>query len=274
MEISIIGSGIMGKGIAIEFLKFGYKVNLISTIRETDLNEIYQEVLKIFEKQKILELDLLKKLKLSHNLKLINNSSLIIEAIVEDLSLKKSVMVKSFKLVKKDAIFATNSSSLTAQQIFGNTEFGKRAISLHFFNPVHKMELVEISTSENVDEDVIELILALIKSIRKTPVFVKNYPGLIVNRLLMPMISDAIQMYESGVATKEDIDTSIKLGLKHPMGPLELSDFIGNDIVLNILKNFKKTNKKIEIPRLLEEMVLDKKLGRKTKVGFYNYLSN
>lgn len=272
MEVTIIGTGVMGKGIAIELLKYGFKVNLVSTLRKFNSTIIFEEIIYLIQKQKFFQTDITNRLNITQSLECIKDSKLIIEAISEDLNLKRDLVSKIIKFLQNDAIIATNSSSLTSIQIFKDLNIINRAINLHFFNPVHKIELVEISIPDYVDSDIKLFILEFLKIIKKTPVFINNYPGMIVNKLLVPMIGNAISLYESGAATKEDTDTAIKLGLKHPMGPLELSDFIGNDIVLKILYNLREHETEIVIPKTLIEMVSENKLGRKTKLGFYNYL--
>jgi 3-hydroxybutyryl-CoA dehydrogenase len=196
---------------------------------------------------------------------------LIIEAAIEKMSVKKELFTKLDLLCNKDTIFATNTSSLSIYDM--NEGINRPIIGLHFFNPVPMMKLVEIVTTELNTQTSIEQMKELVTSLGKTPVISKDHPGFVVNRILIPMINEAIGVFASGTASAEDIDTAMKLGANHPIGPLALADLIGLDVCLAILEVLHHQTKddKYRPHDLLNKMVAEGKLGRKTAIGFYEY---
>lgn len=276
-EISIIGYGTMGKGIAQLIAFKGYKINIIGY----DFKKLKKALIDIDENLNLL----VEKKKISPNEKnrTINNlhpylgkenckkSQLIIEAIPEDLKLKKKTF-RELDSINKEGIIASNTSSLSINEIANACKNKKRIIGMHFFNPVYMLPLVEIIKTKYTSNETIKEALVFLDKIDKKPIVVKDSPGFIVNRLLIPMINESIWLLNNKIAVKEDIDKAMKLGANHPMGPLELADYIGLDIVLDIMKSLNKNiGGKYKPCPLLREMVKKNKLGRKTKEGFYKY---
>jgi 3-hydroxybutyryl-CoA dehydrogenase len=197
----------------------------------------------------------------------------IIEAIAEDITLKKEVFKDLTKVCKPSAILSTNSSSLSIDDLAGMTDRPDKCIGMHFFNPVHRMDLVEVVIGSATAEQTKSAIIDLVVKLNKKPIVVKDSPGYVVNRLLLPQINEAMYVLEEGIATKEDIESAVKLGLNHPMGPFELADFIGLDICLSILNvlSTKFDNPKYQPSQILKTMVAEGKLGFKSGQGFYSY---
>ena len=210
---------------------------------------------------------------LTQDLSDLTGTELVIESITENLEAKSVFLKKLNDHISPDVIIATNTSSLSISELSRNCNFPSNFIGLHFFNPIASMKLVEITTHANSSEKVLGDIKLLCSQIDKTPIITNDSPGFIVNRIIMPTINDAIKLLEEEVATREDIDKAMKLGLGHPMGPLALADLIGLDVVLIILKNlFSQTqDSRYLANNLLITMVKDGKLGRKVGVGFYDY---
>ena len=198
----------------------------------------------------------------------------LLEAVSENLKIKQAVFSKLDLLCDEHTVFATNTSSLPIQMI--SLGLSRPLVGMHFFNPAPIMKLVEVIATEETPQDLVELTMDLARSIGKAPVMVREAPGFVVNRVLIPMINEAISIYAEGVASVEDIDTAMKLGANHPMGPLMLGDLIGLDVVLAILNTMlRETNDTRYLPQpLLKKMVREKKLGRKTGEGFYQYSEN
>lgn len=270
--IAVIGSGAMGKGIAIELARNDINVLLVSIGRNLGDYEIKTEIKKVAERYKVENVEEIRKIKTANDFKQLSQCNLVIEALAEDLTYKREIMEEVSKHIDTlSTIFATNTSSLSVASIFEGIVPLAKVVGLHFFNPVQVMKLVEISYLEETEEDVVSYVKGLVTSINKDYVLVKNSPGFIVNRLLIPMINEAAKIVEEGIATPEDVDNAMKLGANFPIGPLKLSDLIGNDITLSILKELKRSSSNIQISRILEELVTERKLGRKTKKGFYIY---
>jgi 3-hydroxybutyryl-CoA dehydrogenase len=272
--IAVIGSGTMGKGIAIEFAKYDIDVLLISIGRNLEAIELKTEIIKVAERFKIENVEeVAGRISTADNFEQLHYCNLIIEATAEDLTFKRDIMKEVYKHVDlSSTIFATNTSSLSIDSIFEGIVPLQNVIGLHFFNPVQVMKLVEISYLEETEDNVVSYVKKLVTSINKEYVLVKNSPGFIVNRLLIPMINEAVKIVEEGIATPEDVDNAMKLGANFPIGPLKLSDLIGNDITLSILKELQSASTtNLKISGALEELVTEKKLGRKTKEGFYSY---
>ena len=279
-NMSVIGAGTMGNGIAHSFAQSGYRVNLID-IDEIALNKALQTISKNLDR--MLEKGVIsndQKTSTIKNIKTytdinkgVENTSLVVEAATEN----EAVKIQIFKILDetspKNTILATNTSSISITKIAAATKRPGKVIGMHFMNPVPIMPLVEIISGYNTDKSVTDFIVKLTKEIGKTPVLVNDYPGFIANRILMPMINEAVEALQCGVSGVLEIDSIMKLGMAHPMGPLELADFIGLDVCLSILevmfKGFK--NPKYAPNPLLINMVKAGKLGKKSGEGFYNY---
>lgn len=279
-NIAVIGAGAMGNGIAHTFAQSGYKVQLIDVNKEAlkkALKTISNNLDRLISKGRIEES--LKSKTLSNISTFTNISdgveyaSLVIEAATENLDLKLKIFQDLDNSCPEDTILATNTSSISITQIASVTSRPKQVIGMHFMNPVPIMPLVEIINGYNTAKEVTNFIVELTKKIGKTPVITNDFPGFVANRILMPMINEAIETLQCGVSGVVEIDTIMKLGMAHPMGPLELADFIGLDVCLSILEvmydGFK--NPKYAPNPLLVNMVRAGKLGKKTGEGFYNY---
>ena len=279
-NIAVIGAGTMGNGIAHTFAQAGFKVQLID-VNETALTTAVATITKnldrLIAKEKITTSDKVKTLKNISTFTTIaegvQNTSLVVEAATENVNLKLKIFKQLDEACSKDTILATNTSSISITQIAAKISCPERVIGMHFMNPVPLMKLVEIIAGYNTSKEVIKFIVSLTEKIRKTPVIVNDYPGFVANRILMPMLNEAIETLFTGVAGVKEIDTVMKLGMGHPMGPLELADFIGLDVCLSILEvmydGFK--NPKYAPNPLLVNMVRAGKYGVKTGEGFYDY---
>ena len=279
-NIAIIGSGTMGSGIAHTFAQLNYNVHLID-ISEISLkkgmSEIAYNLDRMIAKEKISEVE---KIRTLQNIKTfrsikegVKNTHLVIEAATENITLKTSIFKELDETCAADTILASNTSSISITQIAAATNRPDKVIGMHFMNPVPIMKLVEIIRGYNTSDEVMETIVDLSKNINKIPVEVNDYPGFVANRILMPMINESIETLYNGVAGVEEIDTVMKLGMAHPMGPLQLADFIGLDVclsILNVLHDGFKNSKYAPCP-LLVNMVRAGKLGVKTGQGFYDY---
>jgi 3-hydroxybutyryl-CoA dehydrogenase len=270
----VIGSGLLGIQLAAYMLQYGFPV-FLKTRGEKSKNESVQKIRKIISKK--CEEDevnnLLRQLNVTTQYFDLKSCDIIIEAVAEDITIKKDVFLELSKVCRGTTILASNSSSLSIDEIAANVSNPERCIGMHFFNPIQKMDLVEVIIGKRTSATSQEKIVAFATRLNKKPIIVRNSPGYIVNRLLIPQINEAILLLEEGIATKDDIDSAVKLGLNHPMGPFELADFIGLDICYNILeilhKNF--NNPKYKPAKLLQSMVEGGKLGYKSGEGFYKY---
>ena len=279
-KITVIGAGTMGNGIAHTFAQKGFKVNLVD-ISQTALDKAIATISKnldrMLSKEKISIEDknnTLNNISIHTDMKNgVSGAYLVVEAATENLDLKLNIFRQLDKLCDSNTILATNTSSISITKIASVTNRADKVIGMHFMNPVPIMKLVEIilgySTSESVFAEINDLSLEL----GKTPVKVADYPGFVANKILMPMINEAIITLNEGVAGVNEIDTVMKLGMAHPMGPLQLADFIGLDVCLAILKVLQDGygNPKYAPSPLLENMVTAGKLGVKTGEGFYNW---
>ncbi len=282
-NIAVIGAGTMGNGIAHTFAQFGYKVQLID-ISEASLKRGMETITKNLDrmvaKEKITEED---KQNTLDNLytttsiaKGVEYAGLVVEAATENVDLKLNIFRELDEVCPDDTILATNTSSISITQIGAVTSRPDQVIGMHFMNPVPVMKLVEIIRGYNTSDEVTNTIMELSKKLNKIPVEVNDYPGFVANRILMPMINESIETLYNGVAGVYEIDTVMKLGMAHPMGPLQLADFIGLDVCLSILEvmyeGFK--NPKYAPCPLLVNMVRAGKLGVKSGEGFYDYSEN
>ncbi|WP_282073461.1 3-hydroxybutyryl-CoA dehydrogenase [Polaribacter atrinae] len=279
-NIAIIGAGTMGNGIAHTFAQFNYKVSLIDisdASLEKGMNTIARNLDRMVSKEKISETDktqTLQNITTFTSIKEgVKNANLVVEAATENAVLKAKIFKELDDVCNEDTILATNTSSISITQIAAATNRADKVIGMHFMNPVPIMKLVEIIRGYNTSNEVMETIVALSKKIDKIPVEVNDYPGFVANRILMPMINESIETLYNNVAGVEEIDTVMKLGMAHPMGPLQLADFIGLDVclsIMNVLYDGFKNPKYAPCP-LLVNMVMAGKLGVKSGEGFYDY---
>ncbi len=279
-KIAVIGAGTMGNGIAHVFAMKGHKVSLIDINQEAlekALATIGKNLDRMIKKEKITESE--KRSTLS-NIQIftdtksgVENADLIIEAATENPTIKKSIFKLLDEHAAASAILATNTSSISITEIATVTNRPDKVIGMHFMNPVPVMKLVEVIRGYATSDEVCQQIMDLSKAIGKVPVEVNDYPGFVANRILMPMINEAIITLFEGVAGVEEIDTVMKLGMAHPMGPLQLADFIGLDVCLSIMRVLFEGfgNPKYAPCPLLVNMVTAGKLGRKSGEGFYDY---
>jgi 3-hydroxybutyryl-CoA dehydrogenase len=279
-NISVIGSGTMGNGIAHTFAQFGYEVTLIDISEkalEKGISTIEKNLDRQVSKGSISNDDketTLRRINTSTSIEEgVKSANLVVEAATENIDLKLNIFKLLDQYAPKTAILASNTSSISITAIGAVTERPEKVIGMHFMNPVPVMKLVEIIRGYSTSNEVTNTIFEISKTLGKTPVEVNDYPGFVANRILMPMINEAIYTLYEGVAGVEEIDTVMKLGMAHPMGPLQLADFIGLDVclaILNVLYDGFKQPKYAPCP-LLVNMVTAKKLGIKTTEGFYQW---
>ncbi|WP_392436414.1 3-hydroxyacyl-CoA dehydrogenase family protein [Cruoricaptor ignavus] len=280
MNITVIGAGTMGNGIAHTFAQAGFPVNLADVSQEAldrGLKTITTNLDRIIAKGNLTEeqkAETLGKITtFTDTAEAVKNADLVVEAATENLDLKLKIFSQIDENAPENCILATNTSSISITQIAAATKRPEKVIGMHFMNPVPIMKLVEIIKGYSTSQETFDAVFEMSQKLGKTPVEVNDYPGFVANRILMPMINEAIETLYNGVAGVEEIDTVMKLGMAHPMGPLQLADFIGLDVCLAILnvmyEGFK--NPKYAPNPLLVNMVRAGKLGVKSGEGFYDY---
>ena len=275
-NVGVIGAGTMGQGIANAFATAGYNVTVCDIKIEwaqNGINKIGAKLDKLVSREKITaeKAEGIKANLTAGEYKDLADCDLIVEAVLEKKEIKKDLFKTLDEICKEDCIFGTNTSSLSVTEIANGIKHN--VIGMHFFNPADRMRLVEVISGENTPVETKEAIIECSKSLGKTPVEVAEGPGFVVNRILIPMINEACFIYQEGLASVEDIDTAMKLGANHPMGPLALGDLIGLDIVLDVMEVLytETGDPKYRPCTLLKKMVRAGKLGQKTKQGFYSY---
>ncbi len=279
-NISVIGAGTMGNGIAHVFAQHGFKVNLID-VNAAQLEKALATIGKNLDRQ-VTKGSLTEELKnetlqnittVTDVAEGVKSADLVVEAATENTELKLKIFKQIDEAANAECILATNTSSISITKIAAVTKRADKVIGMHFMNPVPVMKLVEIINGYSTSKEVTDKIYELSKQLNKVPCIVNDYPGFVANRILMPMINEAIYTLQEGVAGVEEIDTVMKLGMAHPMGPLQLADFIGLDVCLSILNVLKDGfgRQKYAPSTLLVNMVTAGKLGVKSGEGFYKY---
>ena len=278
-KISIIGAGTMGNGIAQVFAMNNYKVDLIdlnSDSLSNAMNTISINLDRMIKKDIISDdqkLSVLDNLSISTDIKDAKSSELVIEAVTENIGIKLKIFQQLDQLCPSETILATNTSSISITEIAAATNREDKVIGMHFMNPVPIMKLVEVIRGRKTSDKTTNTIIELSETIKKIAIEVNDYPGFIANRILLPMINEAIEALHTGVAKVQNIDSIMKIGMGHPMGPLQLADFIGLDVCISILEVMHEGLKdiKYEPSELLKNMVNSGKLGVKSGEGFYDY---
>lgn len=277
--VGIVGAGTMGRGIAQVFLQSGWRVILsdpISTQLTLATKHINRGLIRETEKGRLdsKQRDIyLKNIKIVTNLLPLEDADLVIEAVNEKLDLKLGIFTQMGSICSKKTIFASNTSSISITQLGAATGFPQRTVGMHFMNPVPVMPLVEVVKGLKTSKRTLSVICEVVRSLNKTPITINDSPGFVSNRVLIPMINEAIFCVHEGVGSPEEVDSIMKLGMKHPLGPLALADLIGLDVCLDIMETLHsdfKDSKYRPCP-LLQKMVLGGYLGKKSGKGFYQY---
>ncbi len=278
-RIAVIGAGAMGTGIAYQAARFGLEVNLNDIKQEfidRGMSKIKSMVKTGVDKGKIALKDAKTLLDSIHPIldvaEAVKDVDMVVEAIYENMEAKKELFKKMDAAARSDTIFASNTSSLSISEMATVTNRPDKVVGTHFFNPVHAMKLVEIVVGEKTSEETINAAIAFSKQLDKTPVKVKDSPGFIVNRILIPVLTEAVKIFQEGLASAEDIDTAMQLGANFPAGPLQLADYVGLDIARATAETLERGfGACYAPPKLLVEKVDKGELGMKSGKGFYEY---
>ncbi|MBZ0252098.1 MAG: 3-hydroxybutyryl-CoA dehydrogenase [Candidatus Methylomirabilis sp.] len=277
--IGVVGVGTMGTGIVQIAAAAGYEVVLKDLSEEKNhkcVQAVSKGLAKLVEKGKLSEADknnALGRIRNTMDMKDFGAADIVIEAVYEDVDAKMKMLGELCGIFKPDAIIATNTSSISITRLATATKRANQFVGMHFFNPVPLMGLVEVIRGQHSDDATVEAVKDLAQKLGKTPVVCKDSPGFVVNRILLMLMNEAIHALQEGIATREEIDSAMKLGAGHPMGPLALCDLVGLDVTLAVMDVFVDQFKdsKYRAPVLLRRMVEAGKLGRKTGEGFYKY---
>jgi len=278
-EVAVIGAGIMGSGIAQVIAQEGFKVVIRSGRGRQGLDRLYQNVEKARIRKFLTDeqaASLLSNIDCTtHLYEAVKKADLVIEAVVEDSSIKRGIFREIDAYCPEHTILASNTSSLSISELANTTKREDKVIGMHFFNPVPIMKLIELVPTTLTSKETVETAIDFSRRIGKTPLVVKDSPGFVVNRILMPMINEAAFVLMDGIASAETIDSAMKLGASHPIGPLALADLIGIDVCLDIVKELYErfADPKYRPCPLLMSMLEEANLGRKTGKGFFEYRS-
>lgn len=279
MKICVVGNGTMGVGIVQVIVQSGYDVIWKGRSNESlgrAQARLDKNLTRLVDKKRIDESEknaISNRITATLNYEDCKDCDIVIEAIAEDMEIKKEALIALDKVCKPETILATNTSSLSITELAATTSRPSKIIGMHFFNPVHAMKLVEVINGQLTEDKVHDTIYSFCEKIGKVPTTINEAPGFVVNRLLIPLVNEGIGTLADGVASREEIDSAMKLGAGHPMGPLELGDLIGLDVCLAIMEvlHIEFGDDKYRPHPLLRKMVRANLLGRKTKEGFYKY---
>jgi 3-hydroxybutyryl-CoA dehydrogenase len=278
-KVGVVGCGLMGRGIAEVSARTGYSVVVSEINRELldkGMGAVRGSLAKAVEKGRLAQADmdnLLGRIKSTTDMMDFKDCDLVVEAAIENLDLKKKIFIDLDRICNPNTILSTNTSCLSVMDVAAVTKRPDKVLGCHFFNPVPLMKLLELVKTITTSQETLETAVQWGKSLGKTVIIAPDRPGFIVNRSFLPYMVEAFEMYENGVATREDIDTGVQLGLNHPMGPLTLADMVGLDTLLFVMDAIyaETKNPKFIAPVLLRKMVTAGHLGRKTGKGFYDY---